>query len=82
LSFHQKPFRKTHDLADLSPDCLAVDDSLGSAVAEAEALTLYAWRFRYPGAPYEPGSDEAMDGLRTAETAVREIERRLPLQAP
>ena len=31
LTFHQKPFRKTHDLGDLSMACLAIDDSLRSA---------------------------------------------------
>ena len=78
LTFHQKPFRKTHDLGDLSPDCLAIDASLESAVADAEGLTQYAWRFRYPGMPYEPDAAEAAEGLQKAEAVVREIERRLP----
>jgi HEPN domain-containing protein len=79
LTYHQKPFRKTHDLGDLSKDCLAIDDSFESAVGQTKGLTQYAWRFRYPGAPYEPDAAEATEALQKAETAVQEIERRLAL---
>jgi HEPN domain-containing protein len=78
LTFHERTYRKTHDLGDLSPECLAIDDSLQSAVSQAEGLTQYAWRFRYPGIPYEPDSTEAQDGLQRAEAVVLEVERRLP----
>ena len=78
LTFHERAFRKTHDLGDLSPECLAIDDSLEPAVSQAEGLTRYAARFRYPGARYEPDATEAQDGLQRAEAAVREVELRLP----
>ena len=42
LTFHQKPFRRTHDLSDLSPDCLTIDPTLQSVVVPAETLTQYA----------------------------------------
>jgi len=58
----QRPFAKTHDLSELSPDCLAIDGSLAPVLMEADVLTQYAWRFRYPGAPYEPGAAEAAEG--------------------
>jgi HEPN domain-containing protein len=80
LTFHERTFRKTHDIGHLSPDCLALDDSLQSAVSQAEGLTQYAWRFRYPGMPYEPDSNEAKDGLQRAEAVVLEVERRLPAE--
>lgn len=79
LAFHDRPFRKTHDLGELSPECLAIDVSLQPAVSQAEVLTQYAVRFRYPGAPYEPDSAEAQDGLQRAEAALREVELRLSL---
>jgi hypothetical protein len=63
---------------DLIPACVAIDGSLQSALDQADGLTQYAWRFRYPGAPYEPDAAEALGGLQRAETVVREIERRLP----
>jgi HEPN domain-containing protein len=78
LTFHERTFRKTHDLGDLTPECLAIDDSLQSAVSQAEGLTQYAWRFRYPGMPYEPDPTKAQDGLQKAEAVVLEVERRLP----
>lgn len=79
LTFYQRPFRKTHELGDLTRDCIVIDGSLEPIVAQAEALTKYAWRFRYPDAPYEPEATEAGDALQKAETAVREIECRLAL---
>lgn len=77
LTFHQKPFRKTHDLGDLSPDCVSIDAALDSVVAAADNLTQYAWRFRYPGVPYEPERAEAMQGIQIAEKVSSEVERRL-----
>ena len=80
LTFHDRTFRKTHELGDLSLECLTIDGSLLSAVALAEGITQYAWRFRYPEVPYEPDSTEALDGLQRAEAAVREVELRLPVE--
>ena len=40
-------------------------------------LSEYAWRFRYPGAPYEPDADEAARGLALARLVRTEIARRL-----
>ena len=77
LTFHQRPFQKTHDLSEVGPECVAIDGSLRSVYDQIKALTEYAWRFRYPGAPYEPDAAEAADGLQKAEMAVHEIERRL-----
>jgi HEPN domain-containing protein len=78
LTFHERTFRRTHDLGDLGSQCLAFDDSLQPVVSQAEALTQYAWRFRYPGDSYEPDSAEAQEGLEKAEAAVGVVERRLP----
>lgn len=78
LTFHQRPFAKTHALNELIPDCLTLDASLQPVFEQVDALSRYAWRFRYPGAPYEPGEAEAADGLEKAQATVREVERRLP----
>jgi HEPN domain-containing protein len=34
LTFHQIPFRKTHDLADLGSQCATADSSLGRILRE------------------------------------------------
>jgi HEPN domain-containing protein len=77
LTFHQKPFRKTHVLGDLNPECLAIEGSLQSVLDQTDSLSQYAWRFRYPGVSYEPDASEAADGLQKAEAVVCEIEHLL-----
>jgi HEPN domain-containing protein len=74
LTAYSKPFRKTHDISDLSEDCLEIDASLESIVSRAERLTQYAWRFRYPGAPFEPGAADAAEGIETARVALTQVE--------
>jgi len=76
LTFHQTPFRKTHYLRDLVPDC--IDGSLRPTLDSIDSLSEYAWRFRYPAAPYEPEAAEAARAFQLAEVAVREIDQRLP----
>jgi len=78
LTYDQTPFRKTHELNELFPDILAIDRSLQPMLDQAGKLSEYAWKFRYPGAPYEPDVAEAAEGLRRAELTVHEIEQRLP----
>ena len=77
LTFHQIPFRKTHDLADLGSQCATADSSLGRILREVADLTDYASAFRYPDAPYEPDADEAARALATATKLCDEIRRRL-----
>jgi HEPN domain-containing protein len=77
LTFHQIPFRKTHDLGDLGSQCASIDPSLEQILREVADLTDYASAFRYPDAPYEPDADEAAGALATATTLCDEIRRRL-----
>ena len=46
LAWHDQPFRKTHDLAELGRQCAGVDASLEPLLRRAESLTVYAWIFR------------------------------------
>ena len=77
LTFHQIPFRKTHNLTDLGSQCASVDPSLEAILREVADLTDYASAFRYPDAPYEPDADEAARALATATGLCDEIGRRL-----
>jgi HEPN domain-containing protein len=54
LTWHDVPFRRVHELDELGERCGGIDSSLAELMGRADALTKYAWRFRYPGAPYEP----------------------------
>jgi len=78
LTWHDLPFRKTHSLVELGDACGAVDASLGPATDEVAALSKYATRFRYPGAPYDPAAEEADAALRLARSFVVSLLRRLP----
>ena len=81
LTWNQKVFRKTHELRELAAACALIDPASKSTLAPAEALSKYAWQFRYPGAPYEPDAQEAAAGLTLAEQVRAAIVSRLPQAA-
>jgi HEPN domain-containing protein len=80
LTWHDRPFRKTHNLEDLGEACLALDHSLKPLVDRAVPLTEYAWRFRYPGEPEEPGPEEAEQALVIVRDLLAAIGSRIPDQ--
>jgi hypothetical protein len=45
---------------------MPLPDPLISQVKGIEQLSQYAWRFRYPGAPYVPDAQEAEAARQTA----------------
>jgi HEPN domain-containing protein len=77
LAWHDVPFRKTHNLEELGQQCLAMDDTLTTVVADAAPLTEYAWRFRYPGAGDKPDEQEAIEALATARSVYEAVLTRL-----
>ncbi len=80
LTWHERTFRRTHDLEELGKDCQAIDGTLAALLEEADVLSDYAWKLRYPGAPYTPerGEAEAMFGI--AGRVFRAVQSRLPLE--
>ena len=81
LTWNQKVFRKTHELRELATACALIDPALKSVLDPAETLSKYAWKFRYPGAPYAPDAQEAAAGLTLAEQVRTAIVGRLPQAA-
>jgi HEPN domain-containing protein len=75
LAWHDVPFRKTHNLEELSRACVSLDGTLGVIVDRAAPLTEYAWRFRYPG---EPSREEVDEALSTAREVLEVLASRLP----
>ena len=59
LAWHDVPFRKTHDLAEIGHQCAGLDRSLEPLLMRAASLTQYAWKFRDPGEAEEPLREEA-----------------------
>ena len=80
LTWHDVPFRRVHELDELGKQCVGIDSSLAELMSRADALTKYAWRFRYPGAPYEPTLDEGRTAFNLAREVMDAILGRLPLE--
>jgi HEPN domain-containing protein len=80
LTVHDKPFRKTHDLAELGRQCSEIDASLEEVAREVAPLTVYEWAFRYPGPDEEPTQHEASDALLKATQTIDEVTDRMPAE--
>ena len=80
LTWHDRPFRKTHDLRELREQCLEIDGTLVLALHPILGLTDFAWAFRYPGEPLRPKRKEAEEGLALARQVVEAILSRLPTE--
>jgi HEPN domain-containing protein len=78
LAWNGRTFRKTHNLEEIGEQCLSVDPSLRGVIDRAVPLSEYAWKFRYPGEPSQPGPDEVADALATARGVFEAAVGRLP----
>jgi HEPN domain-containing protein len=78
LAWHDVPFRKTHDLAEIGQQCVALDVSLESLCRRAEQLTTFAWIFRYPGDLEDPPVAEVVEALAVAREIHDAVLARLP----
>ena len=78
LTWHGKIFRKTHSLEETGELCLAIDEALRPTIDRAVPLSEYAWKFRYPGYPQDPSTEEAAEALATARETFEAILHRLP----
>lgn len=78
LTYHQRPFRKTHNLEELGEACLAIEPTLKGLVDEAVPLTEYAWAFRYPGNPSTPSAHDAGTALDLPREVYQAIRSRVP----
>lgn len=78
LTWHGSVFRKTHNLVELGEGCVSIESSLEPVLRAAAPLTAYAWRFRYPGEPDEPPSEEADAALRLSQDVFDAVLSLLP----
>ncbi len=82
LVWHEKPFRRTHDLEEIGVACTALDASLQGIAEEADVLTDYAWRARYPGNPFSTAPEEVASMLHVAGRVLDAVKSRIPMAAP
>ncbi|MEM5830450.1 MAG: HEPN domain-containing protein [Candidatus Aenigmatarchaeota archaeon] len=67
LVFHNKPFRKTHDIKELLDLCIEIDEEFKKLEdLGVEYLTEYATNLKYPHF-YEPTEEEAKEAIEIAE---------------
>ena len=78
LAWHDRPFRKTHNLVELGEQCAEIDSSLEPLLRRAAPLTEYASEYRYPGEPEEPTSEEVEQALSIAREVHEAVLARLP----
>jgi HEPN domain-containing protein len=78
LTFHNQPFRRTHNLEEVGEACIALDGSLQSLVDDAVPLSEYAWAYRYPGPTDAPTPEEADEAYAIAQNVFTGIAVRLP----
>jgi HEPN domain-containing protein len=78
LASHERPLRRSHDLDELGTAVTILDGTLAAVVDRARDLTPYAWRFRYPGAPYAPDEEQAAEALAIAQEVYDSVIARLP----
>jgi HEPN domain-containing protein len=78
LTWHDRPFRRTHSLEEVGAECLSIDQSFQPLVDRSVRLTEYAWRYRYPGSPVGPPLAEAQEAFVLACEVLEAILTRLP----
>ena len=78
LTWHERPFRRTHSLEELGEQCLTVVPALRPIIDRAVPPTEYAWKFRNPDEMEEPSRTEAEDALAIAREVYLAIISRLP----
>jgi HEPN domain-containing protein len=81
LVWNNAAFRKTHDLDEVGRLCLSVDATLAELIDRAQWLTVFASRFRYPGAAYVPDAEEVDSAMATAREVFNAVLERLPADA-
>jgi HEPN domain-containing protein len=77
LTWHDCPFKKTHDLDALGAQCRGIDPSLEDVTGQADRLTEYAWLHRYPAEIGEPSLVDAQEALGLARALVEAVAARL-----
>jgi len=78
LTWHDQPFKKTHDLAALGSQCKGIDNSLDLLIDRLDDLSPYAWAYRYPTSIEEPPAPEVDEASELAHMILAEVVRRLP----
>lgn len=78
LTWHDRPFRRTHDLNELGRQVATLEPELEALLREAAVLSEFASAYRYPGDPPELTPPEVLASLSLATSVVEAIRERMP----
>jgi HEPN domain-containing protein len=78
LVWRDQPFRKTHDLVELTRQCADLEPTLSDVMRGLGSLTRFAWEFRYPGETEPPAVDLAHDWVVKVGEVLEAIESLFP----
>lgn len=78
LAWHNVPFRRTHNLVELTEQCEAVDGEFSALRPSAQFLSKFAIDPRYPGGKSEPDAEVAKEALDVARDLMGVVLARLP----
>lgn len=81
LTWHRRPFRKTHNLVELGEACAALQPELEPLLRRAGFLTEFAWKFRYPGEFLAPSAEETTEVLALAREVFDRLSGAVPREA-
>lgn len=83
LTARGQTFPKIHDVSQLITSASTIDQRFAAYFSHAQALTPYAFEFRYPGGDLEPGDQATQHAVRLARELVEFVRQRLAeLQPP
>lgn len=80
LAYYDRPFPKTHDVAELVRRARAVEPTWQSWEEAADILSDYATAYRYPGVDAAPTQEQTAEALDYAEAILQQSLRFLPAE--
>lgn len=78
LVWRDHPFRKTHDLVELTRQCVDLEPTLGDVLRGVGGLTRFAWEYRYPGETESPALELAHGWLVRVKGVLEAVAGLLP----
>ena len=80
LVLHDRPFKKTHIIGEISQEVLKIESTLEPLLKQATELTPYATMFRYPGEMELPPIEDAKTAVILAQQVFDAILSHIPAE--
>jgi HEPN domain-containing protein len=80
--WRDQSFRRTHDLVELTRQCVDLEPTQGDVMSGWGPLTRFAWEFRYPGEAELPTLEMARGWTVRVREVLEAVERTIPPAGP